>query len=85
MQLDTILLKVASRCNINCSYCYVYQQGDMSWQGMPKHMSASTVENVIRQLAALHEDQEHPFAVILHGGEPFSSPKPSSRTAPGSC
>jgi MoaA/NifB/PqqE/SkfB family radical SAM enzyme len=24
MQLDTILLKVTSRCNINCSYCYVY-------------------------------------------------------------
>ena len=45
MQLDTILLKVASRCNINCSYCYVYNQGDTNWQRMPKHMSAATVED----------------------------------------
>ena len=55
MQLDTVLLKVSSRCNINCSYCYVYHQGDTSWQRMPKHMSLATVEDVRRQLAKLYE------------------------------
>jgi len=75
MQLDTVLLKVASRCNINCTYCYVYNQGDTSWQNMPKHMSATTVENVIRQLSILYEDQQHPFAIVLHGGEPLLLPR----------
>src|SRR5579863_5075237 len=75
MQLDTVLLKVTSRCNINCSYCYVYNQGDTNWQRMPKHMSLAIVEGVLKQLAALYEDQEHPFAVILHGGEPLLLPR----------
>jgi uncharacterized protein len=75
MQLDTILLKVTSRCNINCSYCYVYHQGDTSWQRMPKHMSLATVEDVLKQLATLYEDQQHPFAIVLHGGEPLLLPR----------
>ncbi len=75
MQLDTVLLKVASRCNINCRYCYVYNQGDTSWQDMPKHMSAETVESVLAQLKALYDDQGHPFAVVLHGGEPLLLPR----------
>ena len=75
MQLDTVLLKVTSRCNINCSYCYVYNQGDTSWQRMPKHMSLAVVEDVLRQLAKLYEDQRHPFAIVLHGGEPLLLPR----------
>jgi len=75
MQLDKVLLKVASRCNINCSYCYVYNQGDTSWQRMPKHMSLDTVENVLARLAELHEDQQHSFDVVLHGGEPLLLPR----------
>jgi uncharacterized protein len=75
VQLDTILLKVASRCNINCSYCYVYNQGDTNWQRMPKHMSAAIVGDVLRQLSTLYEDQQHPFAIVLHGGEPLLLPR----------
>jgi len=75
MQLDTVLLKVASRCNINCRYCYVYHQGDTNWQRMPKHMSLDTVEDVLEQLARLYEDQRHSFAVVLHGGEPLLLPR----------
>jgi uncharacterized protein len=43
---------------------------------MPKHMSAEVVNDVIRQLATLYEDQRHPFAVVLHGGEPLLLPRP---------
>src|SRR5579864_7361906 len=69
MQLDTVLLKVTSRCNINCSYCYVYNQGDTSWRRMPKHMSAAIVEDVLRQLSILYEEHQHPFAIVLRGGD----------------
>ena len=32
MFIDTVLLKVASRCNLDCSYCYVYNMGDEAWR-----------------------------------------------------
>lgn len=75
MQLETVLLKVTSRCNINCSYCYVYNHGDTSWRRMPKHMSLATVTEVIGQLVSLLEDQQYPFAIVLHGGEPLLLPR----------
>jgi uncharacterized protein len=38
-------------------------------------MSLSTVEDVLRQLATLYRDQQYPFAVVLHGGEPLLLPR----------
>ena len=29
------VLKVVSRCNLNCSYCYVYNKGDSTWRTRP--------------------------------------------------
>ena len=71
MRIDTVLLKVASRCNLNCSYCYVYNMGDESWRAMPKHMAPETQTLVAKQLGHLFTHQSHPFAVVLHGGEPL--------------
>jgi uncharacterized protein len=71
VRIDTVLLKVASRCNLNCSYCYVYNMGDEAWRTMPKRMRPDTQERVIAQLGALYRHQDHPFAVVLHGGEPL--------------
>lgn len=71
MRIDTVLLKVASRCNLNCSYCYVYNMGDEAWKALPKRMRPDTQERVIAQLGELYLRQDHPFAVVLHGGEPL--------------
>ena len=70
-QLDTVLLKVASRCNINCSYCYVYNMGDDNWTHMEKLMSPETIDAVCNAFTELVSIQERPFSVVLHGGEPF--------------
>jgi uncharacterized protein len=43
-------------------------------------MSLATVEDVLRQLATLYEDQKHPFAVVLHGGEPLLLPRATLET-----
>ena len=80
MQLQTVLLKVASRCNINCSYCYVYNQGDTSWQRQPKVMSPETIQAVVASLHRLYKDQNAGFAVVLHGGEPLLMPRQHLRT-----
>jgi uncharacterized protein len=69
--LDTVLIKVASRCNINCSYCYVYNMGDDNWARQSKLMLPETVAAICEALAALIQHQTTPFSVVLHGGEPL--------------
>lgn len=71
MQLDTLLVKVASRCNINCSYCYVYNMGDDGWKDMPALMSKDTLAALADAVGQLVMDQPLPFATVLHGGEPL--------------
>lgn len=69
--LDTVLLKVASRCNLNCSYCYVYHMGDDGWRAQPKRMTSDTGARIAEQLGAVLRTQQTPFSVVLHGGEPL--------------
>ena len=71
MHIDTVLVKVASRCNINCTYCYVYNMGDEGWQDMPNLISESTIRYLASSLELLIKDQERPFATVFHGGEPL--------------
>lgn len=70
-RLDTVLLKVASRCNLDCSYCYVYHMGDEAWRDQPKRMSARILDQVVARLRQQAERQATPFSVVLHGGEPL--------------
>lgn len=70
-RLDTVLLKVASRCNLDCSYCYVYHMGDEAWRDQPKQMSDDVLDQVAGRLAAQFASQSMPFSVVLHGGEPL--------------
>ncbi len=71
MKIDSVLIKVASRCNINCSYCYVYNMGDTGWTGMPAQISPETISTVAQALKDFSLTENHSFAVILHGGEPL--------------
>jgi uncharacterized protein len=68
--ISQLLVKVAARCNIDCSYCYWFR--DASVYDKPKLMSA----DVLRQL--LTRIEEHVVAhalvdlpIVLHGGEPL--------------
>jgi uncharacterized protein len=66
------ILKVHSRCNLSCSYCYVYEMADQGWRDMPKRMNsvvaAKTVERIAEHAAGHGLDN---VDVILHGGEPL--------------
>jgi uncharacterized protein len=67
-----LLLKVASRCNLNCDYCYVYQHSDQSWRNQPKLLSDETAQLVIERLAEYVSVTRPPeFSVVFHGGEPL--------------
>jgi uncharacterized protein len=71
------ILKVHSRCNLSCSYCYVYEMADRGWQNLPKRMAPATVVRTVDRIAqhARHHDLPS-VEVILHGGEPLLAQVP---------
>jgi uncharacterized protein len=69
--IDTVLVKTASRCNLNCTYCYVYNMGDDGWRSQPKRMTAEVIDAITEQLGRLSHAQAHPLSVVMHGGEPL--------------
>ena len=50
MFCTNIVLKVASLCNLNCTYCYVYNKGDESYKRQPKIMSEIVVEETLKNI-----------------------------------
>ena len=70
-RVDTVLVKTASRCNFDCSYCYVYRGPDTSWRLQPKRMGREVVTALQDRLVEQAEHQEAGFAIVLHGGEPL--------------
>ena len=70
--ISEFVFKVASRCNLNCTYCYMYNLADTSWRQQPKFMSDSTFNKAVDRL--LEHAIEHSLdevRIIFHGGEPF--------------
>jgi uncharacterized protein len=65
-------MKVHSRCNLACDYCYVYQLADQSWRHRPLTMSRETVRLAVERIAE-HAAEHHltRIGVVLHGGEPL--------------
>jgi uncharacterized protein len=45
--------------------------GDEAWKTLPKRMRPDAQARVVAQLGELCRRQDHPFAVVLHGGEPL--------------
>lgn len=65
------ILKVASRCNLNCSYCYVYNKGDSTWRSRPSIMSATVFTAAVVRIRRYCESSgQTDTRVVFHGGEP---------------
>ncbi|MFI6774245.1 radical SAM protein [Nocardia sp. NPDC050412] len=66
------VVKIAERCNINCSYCYVFNAGDETYRERPKIMGQDVIEATAQFLldgcVSLGISN---LLVILHGGEPL--------------
>jgi uncharacterized protein len=66
-----LILKVASRCNLNCSYCYVYNKGDTSWRSRPATMSDEVfAASIDRTADYCRAAGERSVLLTFHGGEP---------------
>lgn len=67
-----IVLKVHSRCNLSCTYCYVYHHVDQGWRRQPMTLTGPTLRRVAERIGE-HADRHRPatLSVVLHGGEPL--------------
>lgn len=66
------VLKVHSRCNLACDYCYVYQMADQSWRQRPLRMSAETIGLAADRIGEHARRHRLPLVgIVLHGGEPL--------------
>lgn len=72
MGIDWFIIKVANRCNLNCTYCYVFNRGDDSWNELPPILTEDSIELICLRIAehcrSLSKEQ---IVVELHGGEPL--------------
>jgi uncharacterized protein len=70
--ISSFVFKIASRCNLDCTYCYEYNMGDTTWQTMPKVMSIDTARQAATRI--LEHCRSHEFNnvdISFHGGEPL--------------
>jgi uncharacterized protein len=73
----SVVLKVHSRCNLACDYCYVYEMADQGWRRQPLTMSSPVVTAAVGRIAehARVHDLDS-VQVSLHGGEPLLAGAP---------
>ncbi|MGN9911630.1 FxsB family cyclophane-forming radical SAM/SPASM peptide maturase [Phytohabitans sp. LJ34] len=66
------IVKLHSRCNLSCRYCYVYHHVDQSWRTRPNVMSPKTVAALAMRIGEHARRHGLPeLLVVLHGGEPL--------------
>jgi len=66
------VLKVATRCDLACDHCYVYEAADTSWRHKPRFMTQETVRRTAERIAEHAAAHRLPaVALVLHGGEPL--------------
>lgn len=70
--ITTFVVKVVSRCNLKCSYCYMYEHPDQTWREQPVFMSAKTIQLLADRLSSYVRIRElKQIIVVFHGGEPL--------------
>ena len=66
------LLKMHSRCDLACSYCYVYEHVDQSWRRQPAVMSTQVLMRTAARIGEHVRIHRLPaVTLVLHGGEPL--------------
>jgi uncharacterized protein len=66
------IVKIHSRCDLSCDYCYMYEMADQSWRARPRRMSADIAQRTAARIAEhARTHQLEDVVLILHGGEPL--------------
>lgn len=71
LPLRQFIVKLHSRCNLACDYCYVYTKADQRWRTRPVTMSEETLGHTARAIGQhVRAHALKHIEVVLHGGEP---------------
>lgn len=66
------VLKIHSRCDLACDYCYMYELADQTWRLRPSRMPWAISEQTATRIAEhIHAHNLTRVNIILHGGEPL--------------
>lgn len=66
------IVKIHSRCDLSCDYCYMYEMADQSWRTRPRRMSAGIAKFTADRIGEHARAHRMPdIVLILHGGEPL--------------
>jgi uncharacterized protein len=70
--ISQYVLKIASRCNLACSYCYEYAHRDQTWRLASRVMNVRTIDTILERIAQYHANEPPTVITLtLHGGEPL--------------
>lgn len=71
-----VVLKTVERCNIDCTYCYMFNMGDDTYLKRPIYIKKKTIVAVANFLiqACSELDIDH-LVLEFHGGEPLMQKK----------
>ncbi len=67
-----LITKIVERCNLDCTYCYMYHAADQSWRERPARLSNENLDRLTTRFT--EHAQQYPKAGLtleLHGGEPL--------------
>ncbi len=71
-RIVSLVVKVAERCNLNCSYCYMYNHADQSYLRRPAFMSDEVfAQLLVRIYEYCDRWPKHRMSLVFHGGEPM--------------
>ena len=71
-EIKGLVVKIAQRCNLNCSYCYMYQHADQSWRQRPPFMSEETFGHLLTRIEEYCDRRPgREMNLTFHGGEPM--------------
>src|SRR5437588_2903873 len=69
--IRTIIVKLASYCNLKCSYCYLYEHADHSYRTRPRFMPPTVFDALLGRAAeAASQNTSGKVELVMHGGEP---------------
>ncbi|CAN7323503.1 radical SAM protein [Polaromonas sp. LjRoot131] len=69
------IVKLTAVCDIDCTYCYMFNQADQTFKRMPARMLLPTALRLLDRICDYHPQGEpEPFTIVLHGGEPMLWP-----------
>jgi uncharacterized protein len=71
-RITSFLVKIASRCNLACDYCYMYEHADQSWRQQPALMTEETRRQLAKRIGEYAKEAGlSELLVVFHGGEPL--------------